>query len=152
VAEAGEHRDLLSGKRGPHQTDAILDACLMHRDHVRVPLAEHDRPGARSGTAGEMLAKDMPALVKQVALRAVQVLRRIVGAHRAGTEAQDAAAAVAQREGDASTEPVVHAPRPIARALHKPCREQLLVAERRTARGEQHAIPCARGVTDAKAP
>jgi hypothetical protein len=91
------------------------------------------------------------ALVEDRALRAVQVLRRVLGAHRPGAEADDATAPVAERKGDARAEAVIDPPRLVDRALHEPGLEQLLLAEAAAPRGEQDAIERARRVADAEA-
>jgi hypothetical protein len=101
----------------------------VHCDHIGVALAEHHRPGPSRRPARQVLAEQVLSLVEDVALRAVQVLRRVLGTHRSRPEADDATATVAQRERDARAEAVVDAARLVARALHEPGLQQLLLAE-----------------------
>ena len=61
-----------------------------------------------------MQAEQVLTLVKDLAVGAVEVLRRVVGPHRPRTEAEHAAAAVTQRKGDARAEAVIDPPRLLA--------------------------------------
>jgi len=99
---------------------------------------------------GEVRAKQVSPLVIDRTVGAVEVFRALLGTQRAGPEPEHASALVAQREGDAPPETVVHGARAVLGALHEPRREQFSLAEAAAPRGLQHAIPGARREADAK--
>ena len=101
-------RDLILSKRCSHQANCVAQAGLMHRDHVGVALAENYLATLCRGGAGEIGGIDLAAFVEDSVLGAVEVLRLLVSANRAGAEAEHAPAAVAERECNPATEAVVH--------------------------------------------
>jgi hypothetical protein len=102
--------DLFLGERGPHDRDAVADAGLVHRDDVGVALGDDDAARLRRGRAGDVGAEELAALVEEIALRAVDVLRpaalAVVGERPPGEPAH-APAGVGQREDDLRAEAVV---------------------------------------------
>src|SRR5205823_2968200 len=80
-----------------------------------------------------------------------QVLRLLVLAARAGAEAEHPSPRVGQREHDPRAEAVIELP-VLARALCEARVVELPVGEPATARGQQHAVPGARRIADAKGP
>ena len=139
-SQAPQLGDLLVSERRAHQPDAIGDAGLVCRDHVEVALAEHRGPRASRLGAREVRREQPTALVVDLAVGAVEVLARILGVERAGTEAEDLAAGVTQREGDPPAETRVAALAGVARATHEPGRQQLRVGEALAPRGGEHAL------------
>ena len=141
-----ERGDLLVGDRRAHHPDRLLDPGLVQGQHVRVAL-DHDRP-ARLGDRrlGQVDAVEHLALVEEVGLGRVDVLRPLVGAHRPAAEAERAAAAVADREHDPRAEAVVLAPAPPL--LDQPDPAQLVDLEPGPLAAQQHLVPGARRVAD----
>ncbi len=84
--------------------------------------------------------------MEEVGLGGVDVLRPLVGAHRAAAEAEGAAAAVADREHDPRAEAVVLAAAPPT--LHQTDPAQLLDLEAGPLAPQQHLVPGARRVAD----
>uniref|UniRef100_A0A6J5ZXW7 Unannotated protein n=1 Tax=freshwater metagenome TaxID=449393 RepID=A0A6J5ZXW7_9ZZZZ len=120
----------------------------MQRNHVGVPLAKDYLPGLGCRCAGEVGPIDLAALVKDHVLRAVEVLRLLVGADCARSKAEDPAPAVAQREGDAPTEAVVDVSLLVLGG--EAGVPEFLLAVARLARSDEDLVPGARRVANAK--
>ena len=107
--EALQLGDLVVGQRRAHDPDAVAHADLVHRDDVGVALGRDDEPGLRRGGAREVGGEELAALVEELALGAVDVLRPPVVrvAERAAREAAHAPARVGEREHDLRAEAVV---------------------------------------------
>ena len=101
----------------------------MQREHVGVALDEDHPVALGGGRAREVDPEQDLALVVELAVGRVEVLRALVVAHRARAEAEHAAARVDGREHDPLAEAVVDAAGAVARALREPDRQQLLLAE-----------------------
>ncbi len=101
----------------------------MGGDHIGVALAQHHGAGLRGVRASEVGREQVAPLVVHLAVGAVEVLGLLLVAHRAGAEAQDTPAAVAQRERDPPAEAGVDAAGTILRALHDPRVQELRLAE-----------------------
>ena len=108
---------MLARGRRAERGDCIADAVLGEHDHVHVALDDEQfRQLAFRRLLGLVQAEQVAALVEQRGLGRVQILRRIV-AERAATEADSAAARVADREHHAVAEAVVGAAAAVAFAL-----------------------------------
>ena len=141
-----EDPDLLLGERGAHDRHGAPHPGLVEREHVGVPLDEDHPAAARCGGAGEVDAEQLRALVVELAVGGVQVLRPLVFAHRPGTEAVDSPAGVGRREQHPLAEAVVQAPG--LGAGDEADRQQLLVAEAGRAGAGEDAVPGAGRVAD----
>src|SRR5581483_12051482 len=103
-------------------------------------LADHDLAQLRRRGPGQVRREQVAALVVDLAVGAVEVLRLPPLPHRPGSEAEHAAAAIAQREGDAPPKAPVDAARAVGRALHEPGAQQLRLAEAAAARRVEQAV------------
>ena len=108
------------------------------------------RRRARRARAREIDPVEHLALVVELAIGRVDVLRSTPLPHRPGPEPAHAPARIRGREHDLPAEEVIDLPRPRARALDEAGPEELLLAEAAAARGEQHPVPGARRVADAE--
>src|ERR1044071_824878 len=99
------------GERGAHRCDHRLVPSLPQCDHVRVPLDDARTVLARKCRARLVEPVEDPALVKELRLWCVHVLRlqRIVLVQLAGLEAEDASLPVREREQQPPLEVVVAA-------------------------------------------
>ena len=145
-----ELADLFLGQRGSHDPDRVAHPRLVHGEHIGVALDEDHPVGSRCRRSREVDPEQHLALVVELAVGGVEVLRALVVAHRPRAEAVDAAAAVDGREHDPLAEPVIDAAGAVARPLREPDREQLLLGEAARPRGAQHPVPRARRITDAE--
>jgi len=118
----------------------------MEGENVGVAL-DDDRPaGFGDRRFGAVDAIEQLALVEEIGLGGVHVLRTLVGAHRAAAEAKHATPAVADREHDPRPEAVVLAA--AAAALDQPDPAQLVDLEAGPLAGEQDLVPGARREAD----
>jgi hypothetical protein len=121
----------------------------MQGDHVRVALGEHDEPGLGGAGAGDVDGVEVLALLEDVVVGGVEVLRVVVGQQRPRPEAEHAAAPVGQREHQPPAE-AVH--RPPLRALRQTRLEQLAGGEPRLHRAAHDPLVGVRRVADAELP
>jgi hypothetical protein len=145
---ARERRHLVAGDRRPHHRHRLLDPGLMQGEDIGVPL-DHDRAVGLGDRRFRLVDPiEQLALVEEVGLRRVHVLGALVVAHRPAAEAENAAAAVTDREHDASAETVVLAP--VAVALDEADAVQLLGAEAGLLAADEDLVPGAGRVADAE--
>ena len=88
LRHARELAHLIGRQRSPHQAHGVTHASLVQGDRVGVALAQQDRPRTGSMNAGEVRAVEMAALVVELVVGRVQVLRPLLLAHRACAEAE----------------------------------------------------------------
>src|SRR5215217_4199804 len=96
----------------------------MQGEHVRVTLHHQDPTALCSLPAGKVDPEQLTALVVQLVLRGVEVLRPATLRHRARPEAEYSPAGVGKREHDPAAETVVERAAPPA--LREPGGNQLL--------------------------
>ena len=106
-----ELAELLLGERGAHRRDDRLEARLPQRDHVGVALDDARAVAARDRGARLVEAVEQRALVEELRLGRVDVLRaqRVVLVQPPRLEADDAAARVGEREDEPALEVVAAA-------------------------------------------
>ena len=150
--DALELADLLLGQRRAHDPHRVLHPRLMEGEDIRITLDEDHPAGAGRRLAGQVDAEQLAALVVELAVRGVQVLRRLVLAHRPRAESEDAAAAIRRRKHDPLPEPVVHLAARGVRTLHQPGVDQLVLAEPGGPGCPEHPVPRARRVSDPELP
>src|SRR5437764_3286713 len=121
----------------------------MECKHIGVPLNNQDPTPLGCGTPREVNAEELAALVVELVLRGVEVLRLLLGAHCACAEAERPAAWVRQREHDPGPEAVVEAAAAPA-ALAEPGSGDLLAREPVALRRQRDLVPRARGVANAE--
>ena len=154
--QAGDRVDLLLGQRRAHLGDGLGHAGLMERDHVGVALDDHHPPGLGRRGAGHVLPVDDLALVEDLAVGRVEVLRLLVRLHRARAEAEDVALGVGERERHAPAE-AIDVPRAAPARLDQARGEQLLRASSpragsRAGRGRRRPARSPRGRRAARPP
>jgi hypothetical protein len=134
----------------PQVASASSTTGARERDPVEIALDEHLR-GRRGGSPrAPRQAVERLALVEDRALGRVQVLRLLALGERATAEADDAAARVANREREATAQPVVVARTAVARGEQaRPSRRR----GRHTLRRERarHRVPAVGGEADLEA-
>ena len=151
-----ERVELAVGQRRPHRAHRLGDPGLAQRDHVRVALHEHEPSRARRGGPGEVGAVDQAALVEELGLRRVEVLRLVVRGERPRAEPEHVPLGIGEREHDPPAEPVEQpaavAParrQPRGRAARPRCSRP---AARRRSRGPKRSARSRRGTRAARPP
>ena len=137
---ARELADLVAGEGRAHQADRVAYARLVQGDRVGVALADDHLPLARGVRAREIAAVEVQALVVEVVVGGVEVLRPLILAHRPRAEPEHAPAHVGEREDDARAKAVV-GPAGLPRALGQAGGVELLDGEAAAARGAQDPVP-----------
>ena len=111
----------------------LLHPARVQREHVRVALDDDHLARLGDRRARAVDAEELAALVVEVALGRVHVLRPLVVAHRARAEAEHAPARVGEREHDPAAEQVAEAA--LAPAPPEPRPGELLLVEAVALRG-----------------
>ena len=107
VGVRGQNRQLVRRDRGTHDRHRLLDPRLVRRQHVGVPLHHHRAPPLCDRRPRAVDPVERSALVVELAVGRVQVLRLRVGRERPRAEALDPPAGIPHREGDPRPEAVV---------------------------------------------
>ncbi len=124
-----------------------LNARLVKREHVGVTLDHHDPTALRRGSVRQVDAEELAALVEDVVLRRVEVLRPSPLAHRTRAEAEHLPTPVGEREHDAPAKAVVDAALSSV-ALRETGVHELLRPEAALLGAHDHPVPRARRVAD----
>ena len=110
--EAADQPDLPFGQRRARGRDDVLDARLVHLDHVGISLDQNAAVLLHDGPFGVIKSVEDVALVVDLRLGRVEVFGDfLVGAHRPAAEGGHAAADAVDREHHAAAEAVVIAAR-----------------------------------------
>ena len=104
--EAREPGGVALGEGGAHRRDEVAEARLPRPDHVEVALDDDDGAALAGGGTGEIEAVEGAALIEDLGLGGVEVLRLAL-AEDAPAEADEHAAVVGDGDDDAAAEAVV---------------------------------------------